>query len=89
MLDAAVASGKGRVRSVGHTFEAVVVMLTSRPGAAVLLEFAQADGGQGRGGVVLGRIVVRLVDWHRSMHHVRLDRLLVDDGLVGLVNVAK
>lgn len=39
-----------------------------------------------RGGVVLSSVVVDFVNGHGGVDDVRLDRLLVHDGLDGLVN---
>jgi hypothetical protein len=72
---------------VGAAFETVVLVLAACMGAAVFLELGHADGWQGRGGMVLGLVMVDLVDGYGRMDDVRLYGLFVDDWLVGFVDV--
>jgi len=69
------------------TGEEVLTLLTTLERAAVLLEIFHADGREGVGRVMLCFVVVDLVDWHRLVHDMRLDGLLVDDWLNRLMHV--
>jgi hypothetical protein len=83
-------TGAGGVRATngaGLTLEAIVALLTASQDTALLLEVGHRDGGKSRGGVVLGSVVVNLVDGDGGVDNVRLNGLLVDNGLDGLVDV--
>jgi len=67
--------------------EGVGPLLAPREGAVLVLELVHGDGGQGGGGVVLGFVVVHFVDGVGGVHDCGLDRLLLDDGLDGLVDM--
>lgn len=71
----------------GLALEAVLALITASEGATLLLELGHGDSGQGRGLVVLSGVVVNLVDGHGGVGDVRLNGLLLDDGLDGLMNV--
>lgn len=73
---------------VGTALESVLLVLAASMRSAVLLELGHADSGQSGGSVVLSLIVMCLVNWDSGVHDVRLYGLLVDDGLVCLVDVA-
>lgn len=72
---------------VGTALESVLLVLAASMRSAVLLELGHADSGQSGGSVVLSLIVMCLVNWDSGVHDVRLYGLLVDDGLVCLVDV--
>lgn len=67
--------------------EAVLALLTASKRAARLLELGHGNGGESRGLVVLGSVVVNLVDGDGGVGDVRLNSLLLDDRLDGLVDV--
>lgn len=69
------------------TLEAVVTLLAASENTTLLLKVGHADGRKSRGAVVLGSVVVNLVDGDSGVNDVRLNSLLVNDGLDGLVNV--
>jgi len=73
--------------ALGLTLEAVVALLTAGQDTALLLKVLKTDGREGRRRVVLGGVVVGLVDRDGGVGDVRLDGLLLDDGLDGLVDV--
>lgn len=77
----------GAANSAGLTLEAIVALLTASQDTTLLLKVGHGDGRKGRGGVVLSSVVVNLVDRDGGVDNVRLDGLLVDDGLDGLVDV--
>lgn len=67
--------------------ESIRALASATKGTALALELVHADGGKGRGAVVLGGIVVDFVDGDRAVNDVGFDGLLVDDRLDVLVNV--
>lgn len=69
------------------TLKTIVTLLAAREDTALLLELVHADSGEGRGRVVLSSVVVDLVDRNSGVDDVRLNCLLVDDGLDRLVDV--
>ena len=79
--------GVGATDSAGLTLEAIVALLAAGQDTTLLLKVGHGDGGKSRGSVVLGGVVVNLVDGNGGVDNVRLDGLLVDDGLDGLVDV--
>ena len=79
--------GVGATDSAGLTLEAIVALLAAGQDTTLLLKVGHGDGGKSRGSVVLGGVVVNLVDGNGGVDNVRLDSLLVDDGLDGLVDV--
>lgn len=83
----ASAGGVGATDSAGLTLEAVVTLLAASQDTTLLLEVGHGDGRKSRGAVVLGSVVVDLVDRDGGVDNVRLDGLLVDNGLDGLVDV--
>jgi hypothetical protein len=72
---------------LGLALEVVVALVAAVEQAALGLPVGHVDGGQRRGLVVLGLVVVRLVDRDGGVDDVRLDGLLVDYGLDGLVEM--
>jgi len=60
---------------LGLANEAVLTLLTADEGAALCLELGHGDGGEGRGSVVLGGVVVNLVDGDGGVGDVGLDGL--------------
>lgn len=79
--------GVGATNSAGLTLEAIVTLLAAGQDTTLLLKVGHGDGGKSRGSVVLGGIVVNLVNGDGGVDNVRLDGLLVDNGLDGLVDV--
>lgn len=79
--------GVGATDSAGLTLEAIVTLLAAGQDTTLLLKVGHGDGGKSRGSVVLGGVVVNLVDGDGGVDNVRLDGLLVDNGLDGLVDV--
>lgn len=77
----------GAANSAGLTLEAIVTLLAASQDTTLLLKVGHGDGRESRGGVVLSSVVVNLVDRDGGVDNVRLDGLLVDDGLDGLVDV--
>ena len=73
--------------SARFTLEAVVTLLAASENTALLLKVGHADGRESRGAVVLGSVVVNLVDGDSGVNDVKLDSLLVNDGLDGLVHM--
>lgn len=72
---------------LGHALELVVTLLTASQSTALGLELIHSHSRQG-GGVVVSRLVmVNLMDRDSSVDNVRLNDLLLDDRLNGLVNV--
>lgn len=71
----------------GLALETVIALLTASEDTALVLEIAHANGRESRGGVVLGGIVVHLVNGDSRVNDVRLNGLLVDDWLDGLMDV--
>ena len=69
------------------TLETVVPLLTTSQNTTLLLEVLKADGWKSASGVVLSRVVVNLVNRNSGVSDVRLDGLLVDNWLDGLVDV--
>lgn len=59
----------------GLAEETVLALLAADEGTALCLELGHGDCGEGRGGVVLGGVVVDLVDGHGGVGDVRLDGL--------------
>jgi hypothetical protein len=81
------AGGVRATDGAGLTLESIVTLLTTSQDTTLLLEVGHADSGEGRGAVVLSGIVVNLVDGDGGVDNVGLNRLLVDNGLDGLVDV--
>jgi len=79
--------GVGATNSAGLTLEAIVTLLAAGQDTTLLLKVGHGDGGKSRGSVVLGGVVVNLVNGDGGVDNVRLDGLLVDNGLDGLVDV--
>lgn len=79
--------GVGATNSAGLTLEAVVTLLAASQDTTLLLKVGHGDGGKSRGSVVLGGIVVNLVDGDGGVDNMRLNGLLVDNRLDGLVDV--
>jgi len=63
------------VRGFGLASEAVLALLTADERATLCLELGHGDCGEGRGGVVLGGVVVDLVDGDGGVGDVGLDGL--------------
>ena len=55
--------------------------------STLLLEVGHADGWESRGSVVLGLVVVSLVNRDGGMYYRRLNSLLLDNGLDGLMHM--
>jgi len=79
--------GVGATNSAGLTLEAIVTLLAAGQDTTLLLKVGHGDGRKSRGSVVLGGVVVNLVNGDGGVDNVRLDGLLVDNGLDGLVDV--
>lgn len=79
--------GVGATNSAGLTLEAVVTLLAASQDTTLLLKVGHGDGGKSRGSVVLGGVVVNLVDGDSRVDNMRLNGLLVDNRLDGLVDV--
>ena len=77
----------GTTDGAGLTLETVVTLLAASQDTTLLLKVGHGDGRKSRGAVVLSGVVVNLVDGDSGVDNVRLDGLLVDDGLDGLVDV--
>lgn len=80
-------AAKGTADGARLTLETVVALLTAGEDTALLLVVVHGDSWELRGRVVLSSVVVNLVDWHGSVCDVRLNDLLVNDRLNGLVDV--
>jgi hypothetical protein len=76
------------VKALGTALEVVTALLATAQSATLGLELVDADGRESGGAVVLGSMVVDLVDGDGGVHNLRLDDLLVKDGLNLLVDVA-
>jgi len=72
---------------LGLADEAVLALLAAGEGTTLCLELSHGDGGKSRSGVVLGGVVVDLVNGDGGVGDVRLNGLLLDHGLDGLVDV--
>lgn len=72
---------------LGLADETVSTLLATGEGTARLLELLHGNSGKSRSGVVLGSVVVDLVDGHGGVGDVRLNGLLLDHRLDGLVDV--
>jgi len=81
------AVGRNTANRAGLALETVVAFLTAGKDTTLSLELLKGDSGECRGGVVLGGVVVDLVDGDGGVDDVRLDGLLVHNGLDGLVDV--
>lgn len=81
--------GRGAVATdrAGLTLEAIVALLAASQDTALLLELGHANSGKGGSGVVLGSVVVNLVDGNSGVGNVRLNSLLLNNRLNGLVDV--
>jgi len=75
------------VSRLGLADETVSALLATGEGTARLLELLHGNSGKSRGSVVLGGVVVDLVDGHGGVGDVRLNGLLLDHRLDGLVDV--
>jgi len=75
------------VSRLGLADETVSTLLATGEGTARLLELLHGNSGKSRGSVVLGGVVVDLVDGHGGVGDVRLNGLLLDHRLDGLVDV--
>lgn len=71
----------------GLTLETIPTLVAAGQTTAGALEFVHADGGESRGGVVLGLVVVDFVDGDGGVDDVRFNRLLLHNRLDGLVDV--
>ena len=60
---------------LGLAKEAVLALLAADKGATLCLELGHGDCREGRGGVVLGGVVVNLVDGYSGVGDVRLNGL--------------
>lgn len=74
-------------KSAGLAGKGISSLLATSDAASGLLELVHGHGGEGRGGVVLGFVVVNLVDLLGVVDDVGLDGLLVNDWLDSLVDV--
>lgn len=74
-----LASTKGATDRAGLTLESVEALLTASQDTTLLLEVGHADDGKSRGGVVLGRVVVNLVDGDSGVDDSRLDGFCGDN----------
>jgi len=81
------AVGRNTANGAGLALETVVALLTASEDTTLPLELLKGNSGEGRGGVVLGSVVVDLVDGDGGVDDVRLNGLLVHNGLDGLVDV--
>jgi len=75
------------VEALGAALEVIASLAATLKDATLLLELRQADGGEGGGAVVLGRLVVNLVDRDSGVDNLGLDNLLVDNREDLLVDV--
>lgn len=73
--EGAGAVGRRGVSGFGLADEAVGALLAAGEGTAGLLELLHGDSGKGRGGVVLGGVVMDLVDGDGSVGDMRLNGL--------------
>jgi len=73
--------------SAGLAGEAIGTGLAAGKATTLLLELVETDGREGGGAVVLGRVVMDFVDGNGGVDDVRLNRLLLHDGLDRLVDV--
>jgi hypothetical protein len=80
-------SSQSSTNCLGLTLKPVHTFAAARKGAALALELAQADSGQGRGGVDDRGLVVYLMDRDGSVDNRGLDDLLLEDRLNGLVHM--
>lgn len=71
----------------GLAGKGVRALLATAQGAALTGELVHGHGGEGGDLVVLGLVVVDFVHGDGGVHDGGLDRLLLDDGLDGLVNM--
>jgi hypothetical protein len=69
------------------TLEPVLALVAASERTTLLLELGHGDGRKGGGGMVLSSVVVNLVNGDGCVGDVRLDGLLLDDGLDSLVDV--
>jgi len=67
--------------------EPIMTLLTTGERTTLLLELVHAHSGEGGGSMVLGSVVMNLMDWNSRMDDVRLDSLLLNDRLNGLVHM--
>lgn len=61
--------------------EGIRALTAAAERASLILELVHAHSWQRRCAMMLGSVVVDLVDGNGVVHYVRLDSLLVDDGL--------
>jgi len=85
--DGATVTTECSSHSLGLAGKGVSTLLTAAQGTTLALEFRHGDWGEGRGGVVLGLILVHLVNGDGGVDDGGLDNLFLDDGLDSLVNV--
>lgn len=84
---ASSSAAQGTANRAWLTLEAIIALFAAGEDTTLLLEVGHADSWKSGGGVVLGSVVVNLVDGDGGVDDSRLDDLLLDDGLDGLVDV--
>ncbi len=62
-------AAQSRSNSLGLSLKTVDSFLAATKCPALALELAEADGWEGRGGMMLRLIVNHLVNWHRSVNY--------------------
>lgn len=75
------------VKALGTALEVVPALLAAAQSTALGLELVDADGRESGGTVVLSSVVMDLMDGDGGVHNLRLDHLLVEDGLNLLMDV--
>ena len=87
LANGAKATSCSSANVLGHALEGIVALLAACKGPALVLELIHGHSRQSSGAVVGGLVVVNLVDRHGSVDDIRLDSLLLDNGLDGLMDV--
>ncbi len=75
------------VHALGASFHGVYAPLRTTQDTTLLLELVHADGRQAGRGVMAGRQMVNFMDGDGGVNDFRLDDLLLDQWLHGLVDM--
>lgn len=79
--------GTSATNILGLALEAVVALFTAAQDTTLGLELIKANGGKNRSLMMLRSVVMRLMDGHSGVNNRRLDDLLLNHRLDGLMYV--